>query len=314
MPTPEANYNTFVNTIVAGYEKNSREYKILAEAIEEAPLYLVSEGQYNKALDQWQEGTLPINTALLTRSLPIIFSDHMGTVLLASAMESGDSLQMHAFGMIDVPEADRRSNDFVSIFAANVLVQTGSLRYSDTANMQVQEGWSVSLTKRGSKWDPIHATDLADPNAQFRDAVARDVATNIAMAMTEFFFVTQPRAVVVREEDGKLLKKRRSQIERTGKLPKDLPKSREKETHIYLDPTQVQEIVRHKETAAGRSAPAPHKRRAHQRTFKHPRYKAARGKTIVVDAMEVGVKPGEVIKTPRKVYHIVSVGGKSDES
>lgn len=136
-----------------------------------------------------------------------------------------------------------------------------------------------------------------------------DVATHIKTALEELSYLYKPGVTVLKETSTHRVKHLRRKAKK-GKLP-PTPRAADREVHVVFDPDEVHEILvaRHEHTGT-HAPPRPHKRRAHQRTYRHPRFKEARGKTVCIDEIDVGVKPGERIELPRKVYHVRSIGGQ----
>ena len=119
-------------------------------------------------------------------------------------------------------------------------------------------------------------------------------------------YINKPKVVVVKETDEKRERAKSKCLDRNL-----MPRTHQRDVNIILDTEEVKTLCKYK--GGTHASPVPHKRRAHKRVLRSPRYKYARGKVIDVGETEVGVKPGEVINHKKKIYHVVSVGGVHED-
>lgn len=117
--------------------------------------------------------------------------------------------------------------------------------------------------------------------------VTRKNLHNAGTALQEVMFLNTP--------DRFILEKSPTQPRRRkGRDKKPVSRSHERPVYTILKPHEIREQMGlPEESAAERTKPRPHERRAHTRTFRAERYKAKRGKTIIIPATWVG--PSEAV-------------------
>ena len=115
---------------------------------------------------------------------------------------------------------------------------------------------------------------------------------NAVTALEEVIYFNNPDRFVVQITN---LKAKKRSPRKTGKIPR----SQDRETFTFLTPRQIRETcgLEH-ETDGEEGKRKPHPRRRHYRTFRADRYKAAKDKTVVIEAHWVG--PTETIVGNKK--------------
>lgn len=290
--TAEQQYNTFARLSEWLVRNKSGPAQIFLDVVRNTDLYLFSDEKVTKALEYAKENRPDI---LRVRELvPVMVADSGSVVMLYTAQETE-----HGFELAGQMTASQMAG-------VDVVVNAGfKIRMEPEGNRYHARVLALRprIARIAGKEFEVLATE-GNIGQEMYAAAREDSVRHAITAIEELNCTLKPRNVVV-VTDSKHIRKMTAK-----QRPGTLARADDRPRHVVLDPDEVKEL-RGKASGGGTHAsPVPHKRRAHQRTYKAERYKNVRGKTVTVKEVSVNCRPGEEIKLPKMIYHVKSVGGE----
>jgi len=203
-----------------------------------------------------------------------------------------------------VAHSNDKENLLTSIYGELTLTSTGDGKFKAAFGAPAIAIFKIQGSTLQEYGDPeTMAQRMSGPlGMEFNKMYAEACTAHLMKAVELYHYTMKPRTVVVKD-----IPKKPAKTKKAGKM---IPRAHQREVHILLDPDQILEIKREAEQKGTHASPTPHTRRAHSRTYKDPRYVNVRGQTLSVKECNIGVKKGEEIRTQRRIYHVVSVGGE----
>lgn len=261
--------------------------------VNRSPLILFSKEKAERSMEFHRK--LP---PVLKKVRPQLVIDHMSGVLLLEAAEQDECLAVAALTIGYASEHDMGLNGVALTHGQLFLRRKGqTMEYEVAMGDLFPYVYEVDGKRLGR---PFRVeSDMG------RGLTERDFRRGVITALEQLNYLRQPRQILV--DDRPVQKRKR----KGGAQDQIIARSSDRPALIVLDPEDVQTLRRYESESQGRrhQPPKPHWRRPHSRTLRHPRWGASVGKVIEVGATNVGVVPGEEIQLPRRIYHVVSVGG-----
>lgn len=262
--------------------------------VNRSPLILFSREKAERAMKFHRQ-----RPPVLTQVRPQLVIDHMSGVLLMETLKQDDCLGVVALtiGQASEDNFEGVKLDGLSLTCGQLFLrQKGqSLEYEVAAQDVRSFVYEVQGKRLGQR--------LAVDTDTGRALAERDFRRGVITALEQLDYMRQPRQVVVEDRPaaGGRQRQSRTQDQVVGRSP-DRP------AVILLDPESVQ-VLRRQQHGGSHASPRPHHRRSHTRVLRHPRWGDKVGTVVAVREADVGVKPGEKIELPKRVYHVLSVGG-----
>lgn len=151
--------------------------------------------------------------------------------------------------------------------------------------------WTSFMERSRVIMSPAHGRAIVDSDPE----AGRTAAINAKTAIEEVLYFNNPSRFVVES-----IPKRALRRQQKGGKRKRVARSHDRPQYILLTPKEIREKLR-LPLPVGKVGRGAHERRAHTRTFRHPRYTEMRGKSIVVPATWVGPSEATVGKRRYKV-------------
>ena len=182
-----------------------------------------------------------------------------------------------------------------------VSITKDSLVHSFADGIVTPESVGIADWNRMWKWSVRRELGEDAPPAQVeavvsrhRHDVMRDVATDALKAIQEVILFNTPDRFPLEISPTKMKKAKNGRVLRSHQRPK----------YSLLKPSAIRKMMRVKEPGmTPGTKKRPHERRRHLRTYRSDRYKAAKGKTVLIDAQWVG--PTEAVVGSKR-YRVIT--------
>lgn len=290
----EIQYNSMCRFVEQGYDDPSMQQSrdIFQSVVQEAPLYLFSREKSDRSLEYHKKNIPNLDSFIGIK--PHIMCDSAGSVVIlsVSSVDMPDGSRCHKADALMSQMSLSLPGEMASLSTGSIFIY--SKNEGSEYDLSFHENFhSVFLGLDGKKVVSFHNVKQIN-NGSMINAAKRDFGTNVMTALEQLNYAHSPRKTIVSTKPSKPFVSGGSVM---------TPRSHQREIHYVLDPDEIREI---KSQGGSHASPTPHKRRSHKRVLRHPKWGDKVGKVINVSECRVNVKPGEVIVTPRKVYHVVS--------
>ena len=309
----EQQYTWFCRVLERLTNENSnfeqQTFRRFVEMVEHCPVYLWSPEKIAGCQAYHQESPPPLSE-VFSLELPVVHADPGGSAMLLSATPIVSGIRVTGLAIYHM-DSDVLGVSAIGLTMGDVELRTDPAKpkkYLSHSLEAVGRVWEATEGKVGEDiTDYINGAGNRVLGQRFWEARGADLATHLRVAIEEYLYSIKPRQIVVKEgpRDVRPVKKSRK-----GTY---VPRLHEREIHRVIDPDEVIEIRKQSDRGHGtgtHASPIPHIRRPHNRVLRAARYKAARGRVVKVEETWVGCEPGDTFELPKRIYHVVSVGGK----
>ncbi len=296
-------YNWLCRVIDNGYEISFQEQadaqELLKEVVANNPLYLLSEEKAQASKDYIHDELSGQIGDYMSMIHPCVVADPEGVVMIYGVERTDIGWQVYGMSIAYDEITSQFGIPIVAMMIGKLtVVEAGT----DIVNYRVGDQHTVGSILLPEKNKIRGVLSDTSRDEDFKEAAQQDFRSALLTAMEQLWYTQKPRVTVVKYGTAPEPRKHK-------KRPQKTPRADQREVHIILDPDEVREI--RKQQGGTHASPVPHKRKAHRRVLRHPRYGDNVGKVIQIGEMDVNCAPGEVIRTPRRIYHVVSVGGNT---
>jgi hypothetical protein len=145
--------------------------------------------------------------------------------------------------------------------------------------------WSALATKA----DGIIGVDIASrpKDQESLKLMTPPILRNVNVGLQEVFYFNSPNRFIVEDSPLKAAERHRKRQARKGKHKERIRRRHDRPTYTLLRPSEIRKRLNLPPLEA-HGPKRPHERRRHSRTYRDGRYKAMKGKTVMIPATWVG--------------------------
>ena len=285
----EQQYTWLCRVLEQGYKEG--EVDPVVDFIRDLPLYLLSTEKSKRAEQVAFEQGRKYMQGYEHLPMPCVMADHFSCVVLLKSERIKDEI------ITETLIINHRKTDNIIFYTHGLLVdaEPDGLKHTSNWEYRPQVMWLLELD--GTKITPT-ANLLKDPMGK---SMIQDCVSHSKTAIEQLKYATNRSHYIVKECGPEM-----KRFTNKKKKMKKLYRIDQREVHRFYDPEEMKTMYKSRELNGTHASPVPHKRGAHVRVYKHPRFKNVVGKTMKIKEVLVNCKEGEELKIGKKVFHIVS--------
>jgi hypothetical protein len=268
---------------------------LLLHTLQTAPVYLWSKEKAEQCCAYFRDNIGSFADVFSAGLFPAVTCDHMGAVLLDHVVETSEGYRLryaYAYMLDDDANISGRKA---------VYVASGLITYTFPVDQHWRKAWVTMHRYALMDEDlcPMHVPEQREIDLE--EISRQDASRHVGTAIEQLAYTLHPRATVVKESTA------HTQAQEARKLPPTVaPRIQDKSVHLVLMPDELRVLHQQSLHTGTHASPLPHRRRAHTRVLRHPRFKN-RGRNIIVKEAAVNCKPGDVYRLPKRIYHVIKV-------